>query len=147
MRGGAQARIIHGNRAKAPIPWQVSLQTSVGGFHFCGGTILDKTTILSAAHCFQNRIGTKSYVLAGKVTKYSYDRIRIARVIIHPLKSKSRQHDIAIIKLSKPLPFGISIQPMCLPSKDFKPKEGEMCFVSGWGRTKFCKNFQQIRIF
>ena len=39
-------RIIGGDKAPSPIPWQVYSE-EVG----CGGTILDSTTILSAAHC------------------------------------------------------------------------------------------------
>ena len=44
------AKIVGGNITLSPIPWQVSVQ--FGGSHFCGGTILDTYTILSAAHCF-----------------------------------------------------------------------------------------------
>ena len=44
------AEIVGGHKAPSPIPWQVSVQK--GGSHFCGGTILDTYTILSAAHCF-----------------------------------------------------------------------------------------------
>ena len=43
-------RIVGGKDAPRPIPWQVA-----GGMEWkrgrCGGTILDSTTILSAAHC------------------------------------------------------------------------------------------------
>ena len=39
-------RIIGGDKAPHPIPWQV-----YGKDPGCGGTILDSTTILSAAHC------------------------------------------------------------------------------------------------
>ena len=38
-------RIVGGQDAKSPIPWQAWL----GG---CGATILDAKTLLSAAHCF-----------------------------------------------------------------------------------------------
>ena len=43
-------RIVGGADAPSAIPWQVSIR--VWGSHFCGGTILDSKTILSAAHCF-----------------------------------------------------------------------------------------------
>ena len=46
------AEIVGGQIAPSPIPWQVSVL--IGGSHFCGGTILDSYTILSAAHCFDN---------------------------------------------------------------------------------------------
>ena len=38
-------RIIGGEDAPSPIPWQVSKERG------CSGTILDSTTVLSAAHC------------------------------------------------------------------------------------------------
>merc|ERR1712025_533532 len=48
-------RIVGGEAAADPIPWQVSVrQCQSGGCHFCGGTILDETTVMSAAHCFNN---------------------------------------------------------------------------------------------
>jgi hypothetical protein len=38
-------RIVGGQEAPSSIPWQVSKQ------YGCSGTILDSTTVLSAAHC------------------------------------------------------------------------------------------------
>ena len=47
-------RIIGGQKAKKPIPWQVSVRDcNNGNCHTCGGTILDNLTILTAAHCFK----------------------------------------------------------------------------------------------
>merc|ERR1711997_669443 len=48
-------RIIQGQQAPAPIPWQAHMRqgSPTGGFsYFCGGTILDAKTILTAAHCY-----------------------------------------------------------------------------------------------
>ena len=56
-------RIIGGTNAAGMVPWQVSLREVQSGLdenmkpfemstHYCGGTILDEKTILSAAHCF-----------------------------------------------------------------------------------------------
>lgn len=58
--------LIGGGQDAQPssVPWQVSIQTipklPVGlcgelknlSIHFCGGSIIDDTTILTAAHCF-----------------------------------------------------------------------------------------------
>ena len=54
-------RIVGGQEAPSPVPFQVSVQDSEhylelehGTLHFCGATILDASTLLSAAHCFYN---------------------------------------------------------------------------------------------
>ena len=68
-------RIVEGKDAPSNIPWQVSIRQGLKsemvnfngvwegrGKHWCGGTILDSTTILSAAHCFfddENKYGLK----------------------------------------------------------------------------------------
>ena len=44
------AEIVGGKQAPDPIQWQVSVQDYWG--HYCGGTILNENTVLSAAHCF-----------------------------------------------------------------------------------------------
>ena len=49
-------RIIGGKDVESHIPWQVSIQRynvkPNTWTHFCGGTILNQYTILTAAHCF-----------------------------------------------------------------------------------------------
>ena len=62
------AEIVGGQIAPSPIPWQVSVQN--GGQHFCGGTILDTFTILSAAHCFK-RDSVDGYSIRAGSTKWS----------------------------------------------------------------------------
>ena len=55
MTSAAGGRIVGGQAAEAAIGWQVSVRQCQQGFcHFCGGTILDANTVLSAAHCFHN---------------------------------------------------------------------------------------------
>ena len=48
------SRIIKGERAQGPIPWQVFW--SYSNSPRCGGTILDRKTILSAAHCIDLKL-------------------------------------------------------------------------------------------
>ena len=63
-------RIVGGQDAPSPIPWQVSLQNN--GFAFCGATILDASTLLCAAHCQPTtshsiRVGSVSRSSGGQV--------------------------------------------------------------------------------
>ena len=69
------AEIVGGKPAPSPIPWQASVQSGdyqSGYFHFCGATILDEFTLISAAHCFDGEMETISKVIrAGSTKKYS----------------------------------------------------------------------------
>ena len=71
MTSAAAGRIVGGQAAESPIGWQVSVRQCQQGFcHFCGGTILDETTVMSAAHCFTNGQSMSGfYVTAGVVNR------------------------------------------------------------------------------
>ena len=61
------AKIVGGKDATLPIPWQVSVQNNSD--HFCGATILDKMTLLSAASCFYGNSTNGISIRAGSVHK------------------------------------------------------------------------------
>jgi hypothetical protein len=68
-------RIVGGKDAiLGQLPYQVSLrQGPLGGYHFCGGTILDETSVLSAAHCFpvSQEFSADLFIAAvGSIKKY-----------------------------------------------------------------------------
>jgi trypsin len=50
-------------------PFIVSLQT--GGSHFCGGSLLNSTTVLTAAHCAQAVSATSVTIRAGSLVRHT----------------------------------------------------------------------------
>ena len=69
-------RIVGGEAAPSMIPWQVAMLS--GSFQFCGGTILDACTVLTAAHCGINtghsiRAGSTNKQNGGQVCLYLHE--------------------------------------------------------------------------
>ena len=135
----AQDRIIGGKVASAMIPWQVSISTA--GWektHFCGGSILDSKTILTARHCFVDE-GKKvlASVRAGSKDAWNGGQlIEVEKFIKYPKKMdpNTNENDIYILKLKTPLKFNDDVKPICLATKD--PADGQKCYISGWGNSK-----------
>ena len=100
-------------------------------FHGCGGSIISKNLIVTAAHCVEN--ATKIIVILGNSNSSSDLALSasVKTILNHPaynLKNSSFQvnglsntidlYDIALLRLSKDLKFDEAIQPINLPKDD-----------------------------
>jgi len=141
MTTTAAGRIVGGQAAESPIGWQVSVrQCQSGGCHFCGGTILDATTVMSAAHCFTTGQSMSGfYITAGVKNRNdnSGQTIEIANGVWNAdMPYQGNNNDFVILKLSSALSFNANVYPACLPDADHAPEvetPAQTCFVSGWG--------------
>uniref|UniRef100_A0A671PJP1 Zgc:123295 n=1 Tax=Sinocyclocheilus anshuiensis TaxID=1608454 RepID=A0A671PJP1_9TELE len=135
-------RIVGGGDAKAGAwPWQVSIHVINKG-HNCGGTLINKDWVLSAAHCFQSQSGSNPF-----------ETNRTARQIInHPdYDSLSKDNDIALIELSSSVTFSDYIKPVCLAAAGSVFGGGTESWVTGWGSllpdgTQFPDILQEVMI-
>ncbi|NXY48231.1 OVCH2 protein, partial [Ceuthmochares aereus] len=132
------SRIIGGEEA-VPYswPWQVSVQIS--DEHICGGAILAKEWVVTAAHCFNSKELYRDLwtVVTGihDLTEKEYRQKRsVKQYIIHPSFNKTTMNsDIALLQLEEPLEFNNYVRPVCLPTKEEVVQPSSVCVVTGWG--------------
>ncbi|NWU55799.1 OVCH2 protein, partial [Dromas ardeola] len=132
------SRIIGGEEA-VPYswPWQVSVQIS--DEHICGGAVLAKEWVVTAAHCFNSREPYRDLwmVVTGlhDLTEQEYSQKRsVKQYIIHPSFNKTTMDsDIALLQLAEPLEFNHYVCPVCLPAKEEMVQPSRVCVVTGWG--------------
>ncbi|KAG7209475.1 hypothetical protein KM043_015562 [Ampulex compressa] len=146
-------RVIGGQDApRGKYPYQVSLR--LYGSHFCGGSILDNRTILSAAHCFYFLDSPFRGVTIHAGTNFLNETGTVYRpenVTSHANFSLSLLvDDIALIRLKKDIVFNKVIQPiaLALPNTTY---EGQPCVLTGWGSTilggSSSTSLQEIRLY
>ncbi|XP_044727947.1 transmembrane protease serine 9-like [Chrysoperla carnea] len=119
-------------------PWIARLVYD-GVFH-CGASLLTSDYVLTAAHCVRRLKRSKIRIILGDhdqtVTTEAPAKMRaVSAVIRHRnFDTNTYNHDIALLKLRKPITFTKNIRPICLPPPDREPSGYEGTVV-GWGRT------------
>jgi len=128
--------IVGGTAAAAgEFPFIVSLQKS--GSHFCGGTLVNANTVVTAAHCTQGQTASQLSVRAGSLNRSSGGTlVKVSSIKIHPsFSSGTLDSDVAIWKLATSIPAGGNVAYATLAAAGSDPASGTLTTVAGWGTT------------
>lgn len=147
--GLCDLRIVGGRPAeKGELPFQVGLRSTTTHRHFCGGSIISPTYILSAAHCivlafddlYVQLPSHIIYIIAGQI-ELNRTAKSIVRSVEHILPHENYDpmrlyNDIALIKLKLDLPVKEKSLINAISIAQNSVASGS-CITSGWGVTKY----------
>jgi len=131
-----------GKAGKGSFPWMAALL--IDGRSFCGGSIISKRHILTAAHCTDGARRITVLVGAENIKNKQDPNRQLFNVSNHEIYQHTNynpitiSHDISILHLSEDIQFNDNVRPICLPNRFFLSEnfEGDEVRVSGWGKPR-----------
>lgn len=143
----ATGYVIGGTQVKpGQWPFLAALVLKDSNKFFCGGNIITKRHVLTAAHCVHEKYGrhleaSDISVMVGrhslKATNESESEVKdVLELFVHPEWNSTAlkyDADLAILLLSDEMTFSRLIRPVCL-ADDIELMNAEDGFVAGWGK-------------
>jgi len=136
-----ELRINGGKNAdKNEWPWIAGIYKN--GRQFCGGSLVDATHILTAAHCVDHMRPSDIPSLLVKLGDHDINtesetkttNVKVAQIIKHKGFSQQTLHnDVAILRLSTPVQFRRNVRPVCMKSSGASVRKDTLATVIGWG--------------
>lgn len=130
----SHGRIVGGYTANIEdVPYQVSMNHY--GSHRCGGSIIHKQYVITAAHCTVGVVLNALAIRAGSSMRTMGGiNVSVSKIFQHTrYNSNTLDYDISIMYLSWNLVFTNSIHAVNLPKQGEVLAVGTNALISGWG--------------
>ncbi|XP_041773919.1 chymotrypsin-2-like [Anopheles merus] len=125
-------RVVGGTDAPpGAAPYQVSLQGLFG--HSCGGAIIDRDWILTAAHCVQTSVKFTKVLVGTNLLNTGGQRYAVEKFYVHSRYNNPVFHnDIALVRLKSMIQYDDLVQPIAYSEREIP--ENATLTLTGWGR-------------
>ncbi|XP_076681415.1 phenoloxidase-activating factor 2-like isoform X2 [Andrena cerasifolii] len=135
-------------------PWMVAIliEETIDGkdeklnVYQCGGSLIHRQAVLTAAHCVQGKQPSELRIRAGEWDTQTKNEIfphqdrAVKSVIVHEkYYAGALFFDVAILILSEPVEYAENVDVVCLPERS-AVYDGSRCVASGWGKDVFGKD-------
>ncbi|XP_067602560.1 granzyme H [Pseudorca crassidens] len=130
--------IIGGHEAKPHSrPYMVLVQfLDKESWKRCGGVLVQKDFVLTAAHCRGSLINVTLGAHNIKKQERTQQMIPVRRAVPHPdYDPKSYSNDIMLLQLERKAKGTAAVRPLSLPRREVRVKPGKACSVAGWGQV------------
>ncbi|XP_058453544.1 CLIP domain-containing serine protease B8-like [Malaya genurostris] len=146
-------------------PW-AALLFYQNSYHGCGGVLISRNYVLTAAHCLSGRsyerVGPLAFVRLREYNILSDPDCMVISsgnelqmdcaeekidamprsIKVHPHyvpNSQQQHHDIGLVEIDRSVPYSDFLRPICLPEQGMRTglAPGRMLSVCGWGKTDF----------
>ena len=123
-------------------PWNVLIYR--WGQFSCGGSLIDNSHVLTAAHCVAN--GTTHddiavYAYSGLPDDDSFSwkvHHRVSEIHLHPGWNETRLYrlDMALLALAVTVKYSATVKPACLPAQPADTFMDKVARFTGWANLK-----------
>ncbi len=144
--GTRTTRVVGGQQAAVgQFPWTAAVSFRLeGATYSCGGTVVGRSWIVTAAHCVTDLDGRvlspgAFSVRTGSVSRTSGGQVlAVASVYRHPgYTGDDNDYDVALLRLSRPTTAPAIALIGSTPAEQALDDPGVLATVAGWGATTF----------